>query len=159
MTAGEKNAGLDDDERALTCPLLLLHPLYLAELWINNDVGGEAGRGEQEKRVAKGNKHTLAEWRERRPRPGFGTWVLGYVGTGIHGYLQICGRVKRWQGWKRGKTNRRKMKKGGSRDGRGMEGWWARPGWGSPLAVETKSRSTMQVSEPDPRASRNRHAA
>ena len=40
-----------------------------------------------------------------------------------------------------------------------MGAWWAGPAGSSPFAVETPSRSTMQVSEPDPRASRNRHAA
>jgi hypothetical protein len=47
--------------------------------------------------------------------------------------------------------------------GAGMNAAWGRGGAGpagsSPFAVETSSRSTMQVSEPDPRASRNRHAA
>lgn len=114
--------------------LPLLHPLYLAELWINNDVGGEPGRDGQRKIIAKGNKHTLAVWRENGPRPGLGPWIRRYMGTRIHWYLWICGRVKDWQGWTGGRANRRTMEKAGA----GMNAAWGR-GWagGALLPVET----------------------
>lgn len=98
-----------------------------------------AGRDEQEKEQQKRNKHTLAAWRKEGRGPRSGTWVLGYGGTWVPGYLVPCGRVKASQGWKRARANRRAMEKAGA----GMDAAWGRGGQGpqgAPLLLSKRSR-------------------